>query len=186
MLTALQALDLHLVVLATHFLAMYSWLDRPVYAAADLLVVLYPLTLYVLWRMPHTPQRFGSRKAVIIALVSLAVSLSIKTFITFVWVRSRPYVVDPSVLFTSFSLEPESFPSGHTLVATTIAASLYYSGYRKLGSVLLVGAVLIGVARIMSGIHYPSDVLGGLVIGMGVAAYLHREASTLRHYLPDH
>ena len=67
-----------------------------------------------------------------------------------------------------------------------IATSLYLSGYYKLGRFLLIVALLISLGRIFSGVHYPSDVLAGALVGIGAAWYLHREASSLKLYLPNH
>lgn len=60
----------------------------------------------------------------------------------------------------------KSFPSDHTTVTTTLAMGLLlFTGFRKMGFLVLGAAVLIGFARIFVGIHYPLDILGGLVTG---------------------
>ncbi len=68
-----------------------------------------------------------------------------------------------------------SFPSGHTQIAFTVATVLLWAFARagKLkwwGVVIILGvASLIGVSRIYVGAHFPSDVLGGAVLGSGMA-----------------
>jgi undecaprenyl-diphosphatase len=72
-------------------------------------------------------------------------------------------------------LYQNSFPSGHTQIAFTVAAVLIWAFARagKLkwwGAVIILGvASLIGVSRMYVGAHFPSDVLGGAVLGSGTA-----------------
>lgn len=61
----------------------------------------------------------------------------------------------------------EAFPSDHTAASVAIAcAFLFFSGRAKLGALLVALALLIGIARIMSGVHYPLDVAGGVAAGL--------------------
>ncbi len=60
-----------------------------------------------------------------------------------------------------------SFPSGHTLTSFAAATSLFLAE-RELGSAALVLAALIAFSRIYLYVHYPSDVLAGAVLGMGL------------------
>jgi undecaprenyl-diphosphatase len=60
----------------------------------------------------------------------------------------------------------KSFPSDHTTVATAIAAALlFFSPFKKTAWLLVAAACLIGFARVFAGIHYPADIIGGLVTG---------------------
>ena len=92
----------------------------------------------------------------------------------------------PELIAFPIRVDAASFPSGHSLVAMAIAASIWFSGNKRLGGWLIAGAFLIGVARIGAGVHYPTDVLAGLTIGFVVAYFVHQEASTIKKYLPDH
>jgi undecaprenyl-diphosphatase len=81
----------------------------------------------------------------------------------------RPYKVFTDVHPLLIPGDDGSFPSGHTTAFSTLAFAYYYFGYKKLGGWLLGGAVCIGVARIMAGVHFPFDILGGLLLGFIVA-----------------
>ena len=64
-----------------------------------------------------------------------------------------------------------SFPSGHTAASFTAAMALYLAGENKMWKPALVLACLIAVSRLYLYVHYPTDVLGGAVIGI-IAGYL--------------
>jgi len=57
-----------------------------------------------------------------------------------------------------------SFPSKHATSSMIIALSIYHV-LPSLGMVFLFNALLVGITRILSGIHYPSDVCGGYILG---------------------
>jgi undecaprenyl-diphosphatase len=57
-----------------------------------------------------------------------------------------------------------SFPSGHTAFIAALSAALW-TNYRKLGLVFLGAAVLIGISRVIAGVHWPLDIMGGLAFG---------------------
>ena len=59
-----------------------------------------------------------------------------------------------------------SFPSGHTAAAFTTAAALYFTREKNLWKPALVLAVLIAFSRLYLYVHYPTDVLGGIAVGV--------------------
>jgi len=185
MFTALQRLDLYGVIWTTNFVAQHPWLHPVVYVLAQVLLIVYPIALYILWQMPHKTARFGARKAVMLALMALVAVIAVKGFVSFIWIRPRPFIADPWLSYMPFNVDPPSFPSGHAMMSMAMAASIYFSGYKKLGFWLIIASILIGIGRVASGVHYPLDVIAGLLIGVAVAWGLHSEASTIRHYLPD-
>lgn len=88
--------------------------------------------------------------------------------------RTRPYIAHPDVITVKEFPGPTdaSFPSGHTSFAFAAATSLSLAvpkWYVIAPSFLYAGAV--GYSRMYLGVHYPSDVLGGAVVGVG-SAYL--------------
>lgn len=58
-----------------------------------------------------------------------------------------------------------SFPSGHTTISFA-AATAIFGKHKRLGVAALVLAALIGFSRVYVGVHYPFDVLGGVLVGI--------------------
>lgn len=109
----------------------------------------------------------GLRTALVMALAGLA-GLAIYKVLKSRLVRERPYITFDRILPGTRPLDRYSFPSGHTLhaVSFTWIATAHYP---ELGWVLVPFAALIAASRVVLGLHYPSDVLAGAVIGAGVA-----------------
>jgi undecaprenyl-diphosphatase len=72
------------------------------------------------------------------------------------------------------STDPHSFPSGHAVRAVMLAVVVLGIGPLWLGLLILAWAPLVGVARVAMGLHYLSDVLAGMLLGvvMGVLVLL--------------
>ncbi|MGB7093789.1 MAG: phosphatase PAP2 family protein [Anaerolineales bacterium] len=64
------------------------------------------------------------------------------------------------------STDPHSFPSGHAARSTMLAVLALGMGPLWLGISMLLWAPLVGLARIILGVHYPSDILAGMVLGI--------------------
>lgn len=68
-------------------------------------------------------------------------------------------------------LFPESgfaFPSGHATFFSALAAAMYMY-HKKVGIMFGVGALLIGLARIIGGVHFPIDIVGGYILGISIS-----------------
>jgi undecaprenyl-diphosphatase len=82
--------------------------------------------------------------------------------------RPRPYVKCPDIHACARALDKFSFPSGHTLHAFTfLIFCIWYFPTAALALAPLV--VLIAVSRVALGLHYPSDVVAGALLGSAVA-----------------
>jgi len=79
--------------------------------------------------------------------------------------RSRPYQVLQDVWLTGKPLDYFSFPSGHTLHAAVFTCmTLAY--YPALAILAISFSLMVAISRVVLGLHYPSDVLAGAVIGV--------------------
>jgi undecaprenyl-diphosphatase len=82
--------------------------------------------------------------------------------------RPRPYQVNHAIACNAAPLDQFSFPSGHTLhaVAFSVVLLAYFPGFAWL---VLSFTALVGLSRMVLGLHYPSDVLAGAALGGAVA-----------------
>ncbi len=81
--------------------------------------------------------------------------------------RERPFTVDPSIELLIPKPTDYSFPSGHTLSSFASATAMMYYERRPYGRIALAFAFVIAFTRLYLRVHFPSDVLGGAVIGVG-------------------
>jgi len=84
---------------------------------------------------------------------------------------ARTYDVNTSVQLLVAKLHDYSFPSGHTAASFASVTALYLAGEKKLWKPALVLACLIAISRLYLYVHYPTDVLGGMVFGI-LAGYV--------------
>jgi membrane-associated phospholipid phosphatase len=149
--------------------ATRDWLEDPVTALAELAVPLYALATVGLWLLARP---FGNPRwklASSSALVAAAIALAANQVIANLWDRPRPFTAHPaSTHVLSARTTDPSVPSDHAAAAFAIAfAVLAFS--RRAGAVFLAAATLIGLSRIALGMHYPTDVLAGALVGFGAA-----------------
>jgi len=85
--------------------------------------------------------------------------------------RPRPCQVLPEARLVVSCLHSFSFPSGHAATSFA-AASLIGFYYRNAAVPAFIIAVLVAFSRVYVGVHYPSDVLGGAVLGGAVAGLI--------------
>ena len=85
--------------------------------------------------------------------------------------RIRPCDINDAVRVLIPYPSDYSFPSGHTAVSFAAASALYFAGEKYLWKAALVLAAFIAFSRMYLYVHYPTDVLGGVVIGI-IAGYL--------------
>ena len=112
-------------------------------------------------------RRFGTAMAFGIAIGAILVNLFLKVVIA----RPRPYAdVDgffyPLWVMMGQHVESDmSFPSGHTNVAFAAMVPLFILGNKKVSWLAIVFGILMGLSRIYLVVHYPTDVIAGLITG---------------------
>ena len=102
-------------------------------------------------------------------LAAITVSGGITLILKYSINRDRPFVTHPDITKKSSAGSP-SFPSGHTSSAFATATSVSLA-YRKWYVIVptFAWAGTVGYSRMYLGVHYPSDVLAGALIGSGCA-----------------
>lgn len=104
-------------------------------------------------------------RLVVVELVRLAVH------------TTRPYV---ALTFAPLinPVNEFSFPSGHVSVLTAIAF-ITWTIRPAAGAALFAGAIIVGLARVLAGVHWPIDIAGGMVVGALTALAVHAVAVRL-------
>jgi undecaprenyl-diphosphatase len=88
----------------------------------------------------------------------------------FIFHTGRPFEIFPNVI-SLFSESGYAFPSGHSTFFMALAFAIFF-GHKKIGYIFIFFSLLIGIARIMAGVHFPIDILGGFILGFVIAYFL--------------
>jgi len=113
------------------------------------------------FKVRSKPLRIIFFKILAVFIVAATISLTLKTLI----VRDRPFKTYPDIEKLS-EAGSSSFPSGHTIEAFAIAVAFsLLIPKRKYIIAVFIWASLIAYSRMALGVHYPSDVISGMIIG---------------------
>lgn len=80
--------------------------------------------------------------------------------------RVRPCDVNNAVTLLIARPKDYSFPSGHTSASFAAVSAMFYAGRKKEGYMALVLACIISFSRMYLYVHYPTDILAGIVLGV--------------------
>jgi undecaprenyl-diphosphatase len=100
-----------------------------------------------------------------IMLASGALGLAVYKFLKRTFVRERPFIRHAGISLAGAPLDRYSFPSGHTLHAVAFTWQAC-AAFPELGFVLVPLALAIAASRVVLGLHYPTDVLVGAILGV--------------------
>jgi len=120
-----------------------------------------------------------------IILAALFSRFVVAELIRFFWYRPRPFLITGTNLLITHSATA-SFPSGHAVFFFTLATGVYFLN-KKAGISFFIAGALIGISRIFCGIHWPSDILAGALIGIFSALLIKKylEAARRRREIRD-
>lgn len=125
-------------------------------------------------------RKAGIASAIALVIDLLCVNICVKPLAH----RIRPYVYSDEVSLIIKKAADYSFPSGHTAAAFASSMAILRSEHKKLGTCAVIYAAIMGFSRLYVGIHYPTDVLAGMVLGdlfglagAAIAALIYRKLS---------
>ena len=113
-------------------------------------------------------RRFGTAMLLGLAIGAIITNLGLKIFIA----RPRPYADQNSMFYKLWLIvgqnveSDKSFPSGHTTAAFASRTPVIIMGKPRYKIAALCFAILMGIARIYLVVHFPSDVLAGMLVGI--------------------
>jgi undecaprenyl-diphosphatase len=152
--------------------APLDWLARAVvndYAVPTAL----SLVAVALWFTGATDEaRARNQRAVVLIALGILFSQALIKDLSFVYFRPRPFATE-TVKLLFYRPSVSSFPSIPIAVAFTFAAGAWYAN-RRVAQLLFALGTLYALARVYAGVHYPSDVIAGALIGAGMVYVIAR------------
>ena len=181
-----QVIDKQVLFYFNDLMAQHEWIQWVVFILARYAVIIFVVVLIYLWFRKSPQDRDGflgighheNRQAVVFAVLALAVGFLIDLIISYIFPRPRPFTSYPELIQSlNLTADLSSFPSTHAIAVFAMATSIWMSRlwhFRNWGIFLFVVAFLIALARIAAGVHYPSDIIGGIIIGV-ISAWIIKE-----------
>ena len=128
----------------------------------------------LLLMIPRT-RRWGAALAAALCLDAIICNILLKPMVC----RIRPCDVNQTVQLLIARPADYSFPSGHTAASFAAVAALYFAGAKKWWKITLPLAILMAFSRMYLYVHYPTDVLGGMIVGCAAGYFGNRLAAHL-------
>ncbi|MBI1952186.1 phosphatase PAP2 family protein [Candidatus Saccharibacteria bacterium] len=136
-------------------------MDNLIIFSAKYLIFIIILVVFVAWALASVK----SKKQLIIMLISAGVAaLLLDKLAGALYFHHRPFVTDNISPLIPHG-DDNGFPSEHALLASTLA-TVFYFYRRRLGIALFLLAILIGTGRVFAHVHWPIDIISGLVLGI--------------------
>lgn len=155
-------IDLYFFNLINGLAGRWAWLDYAAMFCADALgyLLLFVLVLFLAlnykkyWKM------------VLEAVIAAGVTRFVMTaLIRWLWFRPRPFVALNFLPLINQSPEEGAFPSGHASFYFALSTIVYFYN-KKLGVAFYIASFFIVLSRVFVGVHWPSDILAGAVLGI--------------------
>jgi undecaprenyl-diphosphatase len=159
--------DYHIFRWANNLAAHHDGFEDPLKAYVQVSEILFAVGIVLLFLF-FSPRL---RRAAVAAGVSAGLALIVAHFLAAAIDRNRPFVDHPKAhLLLAHGTDP-GFPSDHATGAFAIAFALVLRD-RVAGIIALVLAFVLSFGRVALGVHYPTDVFAGAVLGLAAALLL--------------
>ncbi len=135
-------------------------LDNLMILAADYLIFAIFIVLGLM-RVFGYPKHKMAFAVTLISVILVSIIIKIINYYFFI---PRPFVSFPIITLINGDRLDSTFPSQHTSIMAAATFSYYYY-HSRLFPYLLFLTLIIGFSRIFVGVHYPLDILGGLILG---------------------
>lgn len=121
----------------------------------------------------------GIKDGLILLVGPVFVATAISEFISKLYIRQRPFVSVKGVSLLTPHTADGGMPSHHTVFMIALAYSIFLLN-RNTGLLLMTLTIVCGFARVVAGIHFPTDIIAGLIIGVAAASVTTRGLAPLR------
>ncbi len=103
-----------------------------------------------------------------LSLLTFPLSFILAKLASLIFYNPRPFVVENIQPLIPHGAN-NGFPSGHTLLAMTIAAVIFNFN-KRLGLILMIVGLIVGISRVLVKVHHPVDILASTVIAFAVTS----------------
>ena len=181
MLASLVALHTNLFYWMYGFIGSSLVFDRVILLLAegiDIYVVLVAIIFILTYQHAYREanQKIFKRQVFIELIVifsGVAFAWAVSYLMKIGFALPRPFLrfegLDPLFFYGGYN----SFPSGHATLFASLATAIYLL-HRKVGIIFILLAVLISLARVIAGVHFPIDILVGWVLGFTTSYFAFR------------
>lgn len=150
-----------------------AWNAVAIFGARYLLILFLGVSFFLFWQSGH-------EQIALFLFEALALGYILAVLLSFAIRRRRPYEVKKDMLHMKPFIYTPSFPSGHATAAFAAAGvhlAAAYGGQEPwvLAIIAVVVAALVAFGRVMAGVHYVTDVIGGSILGLlctGLVGYI--------------
>ncbi|MDY6011317.1 undecaprenyl-diphosphatase [Clostridium sp.] len=138
------------------------FLDNIMIFCSKYLPAIFALTVVIVYLIGITKKKVKYRKIAVNTIMFMLINLLVSLVIGAIYYIDRPFV-RYSVNLVIPHAANASFPSDHMIGTFSIALGLRMFN-KKLGNIFIILSILVGISRIYVGHHYPSDIIGALVV----------------------
>ncbi len=149
-------MDLYLFQQINSFAGRAVWLDAlGVFSAKYLIYLLVVAAVFIFWK---------KRRLILQSLLAVFLAKFVLVdLIKFFWPKPRPFFENTVNLLLEQT--GASFPSGHAAFSFALSAVVFFYN-KKVGALFFAAAFLISISRVFVGVHWPSDILAGALVGI--------------------
>ncbi|ENQ3077048.1 undecaprenyl-diphosphatase [Bacillus cereus] len=162
----LQSIDYEIFQWINSYVYKYSFLDKMMIFFAEYAQYILIVALFILWITNKE-----NRVTVFQALFACSLSFTMNRVIELFFYRDRPFVSHHIKQLVDHAAN-SSFPSDHATSALVITVTIWLCSRGKTFMWLILG-MCIAFSRIWVGVHYPLDVLAGIILGVCTALLVH-------------
>lgn len=174
----LTDLDYRAFKILNSFVGISGFWDAVFVALSEyvIFILIAGLALFIFFAREKKSEKRG--RAVIEALAAAFIARTvIASLIRVFFFRARPFVIAAVHQLVTHSPLESSFPSGHASFMFALAFAVFAKN-RKWGAVYFILATISGFSRVVVGVHFPLDIIGGAAVG-ALAFFIARRTSPL-------
>jgi len=172
----IESINLSVFRAINHLAGSNGLLDSLAVFFAKYLIFFFLLWLIFLW----LKKKGRYRNIILFSLLSGLLGTALNFLIRLFYFHPRPFALGLGTTLIRHIPEA-SFPSGHTTLMLSLALIFFYfRETRVVGAVLFVLGLVGGLARVFSGIHFPLDILGSVIVALVGSLFIYQARGLIR------